>query len=119
MSAAAEVSTVNIQIIDPDAQSSIRIFLDQKLIYEGTPKQGSRDESGPLPIVVGKFELDSGVKHVVTAEALASLTKAQLEWTPQQDPNNWMVIRYYPGRSDRKEAPFFTFLLQRAAAKLK
>jgi hypothetical protein len=118
MSAAAGASTVSVELINPDAQSNIRIFLDRKLIYEGTSKQGSQD-AGPPPIVVGKFELDGGATHVIIAEALGSRTKAQLEWTPQRDPTAWISIRYYPGRGDEKEAPFFTFLLRDAATKLK
>lgn len=111
MSLPAENSQVSIQIVNPDASTSIRVFLDRKLIHEGTPARSSLSPNPTIPAVAGTFALDSTVRHVLTAEAPATHTKAQLEWTPRLDGSAWVVIRYYPGRSEPGEPPFFTFYL--------
>lgn len=76
MSLPAEDSQVSIQIVNPDASTSIRVFLDRKLIHEGTPARSSLSPNPTIPAVAGTFALDSTVRHVLTAEAPATHTKS-------------------------------------------
>ncbi|MGJ5818555.1 hypothetical protein [Paludibaculum fermentans] len=89
------------------------------MIYEGTPARPVGGQDQTAPILAGTFPLDTRAKHVVTAEAASTHTKAQIEWTPQLDGSTWLVIRYYAGRHEPGEPAFFTFQLQSSPAKVK
>ena len=117
--ATAQGADVSIQIVNPDERTTIRVFLDRKLIYEGMPARSSDSNNPILPTLVGTFSLDVGKRHSLAADISSTHTKAQLEWTPEHDPSPWIVIRYYAGRSESHEPAFFAFSLQRVAYKLK
>lgn len=121
MSAAA--APLSIQLINPDAHVAVRVFLDRKQIYHGTPEPAPGRIRAMLPIVAGVFELTNGTPHALIGEAVGKRIKAQLQWVQRQDASNWIVVRYYPGRTDTAadadEPPFFTFSLQADAVSLK
>ncbi len=112
-----EAASVSIQIANPDAQTSIRVSLDSKVIFEGLPPALTLNGSAGAPSVLGPFLLDAISRHALIAEAPGAGIRAQLDWTARRDGSAWIVIHYYPGRSDTATPPFFTFALQAAAYK--
>lgn len=112
-----EPASVSIQIANPDGQTPIRVRLDNRVIFESRPPPLTSDGSATARLVVGPFSLDASSRHALIAEAPGAGTRAQLEWTPRREGSAWIVIHYYPGRSDSATPPFFTFALQAAAYK--
>lgn len=119
MTLQAQTAHISIQVVNPELKTEIRVFLDRKLIFEGKPQASSAPEQPTKLVTVGSFNLKSGVRHMLVAEAPSTHAKAELEWTPEADRNGWIVIWYYPGRGDAREPAFFTFALQATAAALK
>ena len=110
--ASVQNTDVSIQIVNPDARTATRVFLDGKVIFEGLPVQSSLSNIPTTPTLAGPFALQAGIRHILWAEAPATSTRAQLEWTPRLDGSAWVVIHYYPGRHEPALPPFFTFALQ-------
>lgn len=115
----ARSTNVSVQIVNPDVQIAIRVSLDVKVIFDGVPARSSFSNIPTVPAVMGPFALASGSRHSLIAEVPGANTKAQLEWTPQIDGSTWIVIHYYPGRSEPATPPFFTFSLQANPHKLR
>ena len=110
--ASVQNTAVSIQIVNPDARTATRVFHDGKVIFEGLPVRSSLGNIPTTPTQAGPFALQAGSRHILWAEAPATSTRAQLEWTPRLDGSAWVVIHYYPGRHDPAVPPFFTFALQ-------
>ena len=110
--ASVQNTDVSIQMVNPDARTATRVFLDGKVIFEGLPVPSSLGNIATTPAQVGPFALQAGIRHILWAEAPATSTRAQLEWTPRLDGSAWVVIRYYPGRHEPAVPPFFTFAMQ-------
>ena len=110
--ASVQTTDISIQIVNPDARTGTRVFLDGKVIFEGLPVRSSLGNIPTTPTQVGPFALHAGSRHILWAEAPAANTRAQLEWTPRLDGSAWVVIHYYPGRHEPALPPFFTFALQ-------
>ncbi len=117
--APVQSESFSIQIMNPDQQTAVRVFLDRKLIFEGKPVPSNLIDNPSLPALAGTFGVDAQAKHVLIVEAPSTHTKAQLEWKPSVDASEWIVIHYYPGRDQPEEPPFFTFSLQETPYKLK
>lgn len=117
--APAQTATVSIQVVNPDVRTAVRVFLDGKVIFDGLPTASSLSNIATIPAVAGPFALVAGSRHSLIAEVPATNIKARLEWTPRLDGSAWVVIRYYPGRSDPGNPPFFTFAMQATSHKLR
>lgn len=115
----AQLQNVSIQVVNPDAATAIRVFLDGKVIFDAVPVPSSINNIPSLPAVAGSFSLASGIMHELTAEVADNLTRARLVWTPRLDGSSWLVVFYYPGRPDSKIPPFFTMALQDYPHKLR
>lgn len=105
-------ANISIQIVNPDARTAIRVFLDGKVIFEGLPAPSSLSNNPTIPAQVGPFALQAASRHTLWAEAPATSTRSQLEWNPRLDGSAWIVIHYYPGRHEPAVPAFFTFALQ-------
>jgi len=114
-----EARTVSIQVDNPDEQAFIRVFFDRQLIYEAKPSASPTTKGQMLPSLAGKFPIAARGRHVLSAEVVATNTKAQIEWGTGSAASPWIVIHYYPGRATPAESPFFSFALQRNAYKIK
>ena len=110
---------VAIQLVNPDAQTAIRVLLDGKLILDGFAEPSSLNIYPTKPAVAGPFALVSRNKHAIVAEVRDANTKARLEWSPRLDASAWVVIHYYPGRGVPATPPIFTFALQADAHKVR
>lgn len=110
---------ISLQIVNPSEGALVRVFLDRKLVYEGAPTKETLGNHGVMSVVVGRYDLADGRRHVLIAEAPGANARAQFEWNPQRDTSPWVVIRYYPGQSLTKDSPSFIVALQEAAYKLK
>ena len=119
LSAPAHAASLSIQVVNPDAQTAVRVFLDRKLIHDAVPERSRLGEPSMLPALAGVIETEDGAPHALVVEAAASGAKARFEWTAASVRSPWLVIRYYPGRSADGEPAFFTFSLQAAASVLK
>lgn len=113
------IESVSIQIFNPDLQTAVRVSLDGKPVFEGLPQASSLRHFPALPVSIGPLQLFAGRRHTLTAEVPGAATKASLEWEPRLDGAAWIVIRYYPGRGDAANPPFFTFALQPGPQKLR
>jgi hypothetical protein len=116
MTLPAQTAHISVQVVSPEVKTAIRIFLDRKLIFDGKPQASTAPEQPTGIVTVGSFDLKSGERHMLIAEAPSTHTKAELEWTPEAGHGGWIVIRYYPGRYDAREPAFFTFVMQATAA---
>lgn len=115
----AGVDKVSIQVVNPEAQTAVRITLDGKLIFDGVPVRSTLGNIPTLPAVVGSFDVSPEGRHELTAEAPTSGARARLVWTPKRGGSAWLVIFYYPGRADENIPPFFTLALQDSSHKLR
>lgn len=115
----AQEAKVSMQVVNLAEGALVSVHLDRRLIYEGAPTKETLGVHGAMSVVVGSFDLRDGRRHVLVAEAPATGTKTQFEWSPQRDSSPWIVIRYHPGRPSSGDPPSFTIVLQEAAYKLK
>ena len=115
----ADYANVSVQIVNPDVQTAIRVSLDSKVIFDGLPSRSSLSNIPTAPSVAGPFVLATGSRHALVAEVPATNIKAQLQWSPRLDGGAWVVIHYYPGRSEPATPPFFTFSIQANSHKLR
>lgn len=115
----AQGTSVSLQIVNPSEGALVRVFLDRKLVYEGAPTKETLGNHGVMSVVVGRYDLADGRRHVLIAEAPGGHARTQFEWNPQRDASPWVVIRYHPGHALTKDDPSFIVALQEAAYKLK
>jgi len=94
-------------------------LFDRRLIYEAKPAASPTAKGQMLPSLAGTFTIAARGRHVLTAEVVGSNTKAQIEWDAGSAASPWVVVRYYPGRANPAEPPFFAFAFQRTAYKIK
>lgn len=115
----ARAEYFSIQIVNPDAKTSVRVVLDGKVVFDTVPMRSSSHNGPTVPAVIGPFAFFRDNKHQLIAEVPATHTRAQLEWTPRLNRSPWVVIHFYPGRSDEGIPPFLMFALQAQAHKLR
>jgi hypothetical protein len=108
----SQASEVTIQVVNPAENTTVELYLDRKLIYQATPTKESLGVHGVLSEKAGSFDLSAPGSHVLIAKVPGSQIKAQLEWVANENKNTWVVVRYYPGRNEPSEPPFFIFSLQ-------
>lgn len=112
VAAIAPLQDVSIQINNPDVHMSIRVRLDDKVVFDATPLRSRVSNVPTVPAEVGPFHLVSTSRHHLMVEAGDGATTAQLKWTQGAIASSWIVIHYYPGRRGSNAKPFFTFSLQ-------
>lgn len=110
---------VSIQVVNSADNTPIRVSLDRKVIYEATATAAKRGVHGATSEVAGSFDISGPGPHILVAEVPGSPVKAQLEWVPAHTQSDWVVVRYYGGRPEPFEPPFFTLSLQRSKFMLK
>ena len=108
---------VFIQVVNPDARTSIRVVLDGRVIYDALPVRSTLNNIPTVPAVAGSFAWVPGSRHELTAEVPGAGPRAQLKWASSLDAGRWIVIHYYPGRGDANVPPFFAFAIQDAPHK--
>ena len=110
---------ISIQVANPDANASIRVLLDRKVIFEGVPARSPLGNTPTPPTVVGTIAVTAESRHELVAEVDGTGTRARLQWTPRIDGSAWVVIHYYPGRSKPEQPPFIMFSLQASPYKVR
>jgi hypothetical protein len=120
LSPQAQAGGLSIQLVNPDLAITVQVWLDRRLVFQGRPVASATGDRAAVPIHIGSFTLDDEAKHSLVVEAASEpRVRSSFEWRGSLSSTPWVVVRFYPGRSQDREPAGFTFSLQAGPDALK
>lgn len=111
---ASRSSVINLQVWKHSTDTSLKIWFDDKLIYEDKFLKAANEvvsDSAPSPKSLGQYAVKIETEHKVVVEAEEVGIRSRLIWRPEKEIQ-WVVVSYYSRTDQYKTLPTITFSIQ-------